>query len=211
VADEWLLVKKQLKTNNLKLIQSAAKKVINFMKTKKFNLIEIILTIAIVGVSLACITPLFIKGFQDNKIAVTDSYSARASQNIYVHIAQETQKTEDIYGNPYDGWKETLGNNAFIPAGKPTFEIPKGGEFIFSRPKDSKDKDIEFGNLYEISGAPDGVYGIMAKTGNNTDIKGEVRIWQSAISEAIISNDEKNKMDPNDPRLPWRKSYRTKS
>jgi hypothetical protein len=166
-------------------------------KTAKFNLMEIILTIAIVGVSLTCITPLFFRGFQDNKVAVSDSYSARASQNIYAHIARDAK--ENVLGKYTPGktsWESYFtAESPIIPVDKPTgFELNSDSEF---------GAKAELGNLYEVNGAKSGVFGIMAKTGDNNDIKGEVRIWQAAVSkvfrdkETIVSSANSAKLDDN--------------
>lgn len=141
------------------------------MKTKRspFNLIELTLAIAVVGIGVASIMALFIPAIDASRSSLIDSMTADTADTFIAYI-QSMFRID---------WENPRG----IPKEKKASAISIMDEADNRNPVSWTSTVSGFENLYELN-VDDGVYGI--KSGN--DFAVHLRIWYEDVSDFYVSN-----------------------
>ena len=151
------------------------------MKIKKYNLIEITLSIGILAIGITAIMSLFPLGLQETKGSIAENYSCEAADSMLAFIARESYNSarwNELFG--------TSGDTGEIHETKPT-----------SIATNTDGWTHEEGDIY--STGTNGVYGLKVTSGNNDDIvdfTGEVLIWKKHVENIIAAGE-------NIPTLPY--------
>ena len=128
------------------------------MRYKKYNLIEIALSIAILALGLTAIVSLFPLGFQEIGDSIGETYSSLVADSMMAYVSREA----------YSDW------NALdtIPTSKSSTVLDNTSGW----------SKLE-GDIYD-PGEGNGIYGLMLTSGSNssiTDFTGEALLWKSKI------------------------------
>ncbi len=147
------------------------------MKTKsdskaRFNMIELVLSVAILAVCVIGIAALFLVGMKNNVSSISENSAAQTSHNMYSYITQNA-----LSQTSSADWQEYF---ASIPNNKSTDITKIQGNVTFAQAP-------EFGNIYKIgetedeqnNNAASGIYGITFKTGENQDVRGVAQVWKT--------------------------------
>lgn len=138
------------------------------MKTKRsaFNLIELTLAIAVVGIGIASVMALFIPAIDASRSSLIDIMTAETADTFTAYIQSAFRIN----------WE-----NSGIPKEKQASAISIMDRADNRNPASWTSTVSGFDNLYELSAA-DGVYGI--KSGN--DFAVHLRIWYEEISDFYV-------------------------
>ena len=165
---------------------------------KFFNLVEVTLAIAVVGIGIAGVMSLFPVGFQASRDAIGDNYAATAAEQFISLIARKANDpTLDDPVDPGDDplkdfWDENIvgaiGTSIPDSGGDPllsTFPLALGG---------ATNAPVLEGNIYPSSDA--GVFRIKGGNANVTDFYATIRIWKSQVQDVWI-------FSQNSPPIPY--------
>jgi hypothetical protein len=128
------------------------------MRYKKYNLIEIALSIAILALGLTAIVSLFPLGFQEIGDSIGETYSSMAADSMIAYVAREA----------YSDW--TILDN--VPTAEPSTVLTSTTGWT----------KLE-GDIYDPDEGP-GIYGLMLTSGDDnsiTDFTGEALLWKSKV------------------------------
>ncbi len=135
------------------------------MKIKRYNLIEITLSIAILAVGITAIMSLFPLGFNETKDSIAENYSCEAADSMLAFIARESFNSST--------WNTLfVTDGGEIPDSRPTSVLTNTNGWIH-----------EEGDIF--STANNGVFGlkVSSNSGEITDFTGEVLIWKTKVKD----------------------------
>jgi hypothetical protein len=144
------------------------------MKCKRYNLIEIALSIAILALGLTAIVSLFPLGFQEIGDSIGETYSSMAADSMIAYVAREAYRDWDI-----------IEDNDNVPTSKPN--ITDTGILDPGAWEDAAEGDIYV--ITDENATPsttNGIYGLMLTSGDDnsiTDFTGEALLWKSKIQD----------------------------
>jgi type II secretory pathway pseudopilin PulG len=132
---------------------------------KMFNMIEVVLSIAVVGIGIAGIMAMFPVGIQASQDAVADNYAADAADQFLTFFEYNFKKTWPSSSSPTLPNKTESDSNGTPPTG------PITGTAVL-------------GNIYDLtSGTSKGVYGIKMASGTTTDFEAHAKVYYSLIDD----------------------------
>lgn len=141
---------------------------------KFFNMIELTLAIAVVGIGMVSIMSLFPVGVNASRDAVGDNYAADSVEQILVYIAAECQRdwtsyisTSGILGNITDN-APPIPDTATSTSAWPS---PIVGTNLFT----------------PVNALGANIYGIQQPAFGNPDFTAHIRIWKAQITNMTIA------------------------
>lgn len=140
---------------------------------KFFNMIEVTLAIAVVGLGMTGIMALFPVGFQSSRDAIGDNYSADAGEQFlsYLCRACQTDWTTMIHNGTTSGT---------IPESYAT------GTDLNTLAKNTDLWTPVAGNIFTVDGSPSDVFGIKQPATGNPDFTAHIKVWKSQITNMNI-------------------------
>jgi hypothetical protein len=149
---------------------------------KFFNMIEVTLAIAVVGLGMTAIMGLFPVGFQASRNAIGDNYSANAAEQFMAYIARKCNDPTVIATKT--AWDSLI---SWDQLGTPNnFADDVDGSISITIPT-AADEDSNFsltaveGNIYpHLTNTQ--LYWIKSGSSTVTDFYAAVRIWRSQIT-----------------------------
>ncbi len=144
------------------------------LRKKMFSIIEIALAIGILAIGMVAIMAVFPVALKEDNESVVQKYSPIISESVFAYIAQVSKHESDwsASGIIYD-----------LPSAKP---IRDADSTISSSNLEATDVE----NIYEVDNAEgehiSGVYAATIKSGDHTDIAGEVLIWKSNLKKVYF-------------------------
>lgn len=133
---------------------------------QRFNLVEITLAMAVIGMGVAGVMALMQLGMTSSKNAIGDNYAAEAADQFVTYV----------YGISADATAWNAGGLTAIPGAKPA-DNAEGG---------ATPTDIPNTNL--ISSDVPGLYWCTQGSGDVTDFEAAIRIWQTQITGVYFSD-----------------------
>ena len=151
------------------------------MIIKKFNLIEIALSLGILAIGLTAIVSLFPLGFQEIRDSIGENYSSEAADSMLAYIARESYKDWDPL---FDGNGDGSGANCLIPSDDSKPVIASSGTLDPSSWGTAVEGDIF--SITDPNATPsttNGIFGlkVMSGDGSISDFTGEVLLWKSNV------------------------------
>ena len=125
------------------------------MRKKKYNLIEIALSIAILAIGVTSIVTLFPVGLQQINDSIAENYSSLSSDSMLAYIAREAYSDWNILDT--------------IPTSKPGSILTNTNGWTLLE-----------GDIYDCN-VGSGIFGLKIITNNITDFTGEALLWKSQI------------------------------
>lgn len=145
---------------------------------KNYNLVELAISIAIVGIGISSIMSLFSVGLEATRDAIGENYSSCAANQFLIYIARNCNNPGKNFGSgARDFWEEYI-----YPA--PSSEIPE------TIPSEADENSATFsttaveGGIYS-SDYP-GLYRIAQGSSSVRDFWATIRIWKSTIKNMYI-------------------------
>jgi len=147
-------------------------------KYNQFNIIEIVLAIAILAIGITGIMTLFPLGFQEVRYSVGLNYTSEAADSMFAYIARSA-----LGGQWTNLFGDAVGSGADIPTDKPTVAADST-----MTPADWTDNPE--GDIYEPGADNDGIYGIIVRSRDIIDFSAEMLIWKSQITNVTINGND---------------------
>jgi len=143
---------------------------------KFFNMIEVTLAIAVVGLGMAGIMSLFPVGVQASRDAIGDNYSADSVEQMLAYMAAACQSSWTTYISS-DG---TTGNIKEYAAVSPIADTDTTPPVLADRIGDT--------NLFNTAiGSGKDVFCIRQPATGNPDFAAHIRIWKAKITNMTIA------------------------
>jgi type II secretory pathway pseudopilin PulG len=141
---------------------------------KFFNMIEVTLAIAVVGLGMTAIMALFPVGINASRDAIAENYAADCAEQFIAYIERECKKTPT-------SWASIIQSSAFY-----TLEITSGSSF-FDQAIESGFVSVggQEGNIYSTSNPS--IYRITQGSTICTDFDAVVRIWKTPVISTLYS------------------------
>ena len=136
---------------------------------RPFNLIEIVLAMAIVGVGVASVIGMFPVAIQASKDSIAENYSADAADQMLAQIERMAAKDWTIVNSLPDS--TTVSNPSSVSYANWT-QTQTTGTNIYDTNTGTADLNIS-----------NGILGILQKTGSNVDFAGHIKIWKSHVTK----------------------------
>jgi len=152
-----------------------------------FNMVEIALALAIIGIGIAGIMSLFPVGFNATRDSIGDNFSADAADQ-FLHWINATVTKNDT------NWDNYVGDSGKITISKPSIDTPapNGTEDLFTTwfvPANNESGT----NIYTMntSGAGyDQTFGVVQQSGDGViDCAAVIRIWKSPIQASVFEGE----------------------
>ncbi len=155
---------------------------------KFFNMIEVTLAIAVVGLGMAGIMSLFPVGFQASRDAIGDNYASNAAEQFMAFIARKCNDPTIIEVGPpsKDFWEKYIGWDHDTPTDF-SDDLDIDGSFTTSPPTPISEESncimpVE-GNIYRHTDlTKTQIYAIKVGSSTVTDFNATVRIWRSKLT-----------------------------
>lgn len=137
------------------------------MRRNFFNMVEVALALAVIGIGLAGIMSLFPVGIQSSRDAISESYAANAGEQMLRYFQNLSRYN----------WSAMTS----LPTSKPA---DRGSAFWKTDDWGVAIKD----NIYNPP--VNGIFGVKQGlvTGNNYDFVGEIRVWKTPIEFEYLKN-----------------------
>ena len=135
-----------------------------------FNMVEIALALAVIGIGIAGVMSLFPVGFNSIRDAMAESYGADMAEEFLAQISQECKRD-------WTTWINTADNNGIIQNPAQTDmssdwnSVTEGAQLI--------------GDIYYTS--KQDVFLIKRKTGNIVDFEAHIQIYKSPITNLNVA------------------------
>jgi hypothetical protein len=142
---------------------------------KFFNMIEVTLAIAVVGLGMAGIMALFPVGFQSSRDAIGDNYAADTAEQVLSYLASACQTN----------WTTMISSDGTAGTGS----IPEGyasGTSVSSLPTSTDLWTQVFGNIFKVDLSTLDVFGIKQPATGNPDFTAHIKVWKSQITNMNI-------------------------
>ncbi len=158
---------------------------------KFFNLVEVTLAIAVVGIGVAGVMSLFPVGFQASRDAIGDNYAADAAEQFISYISRKcNDPTKNYSSSTQSFW------DCFITDDKDTIDDLSDdvdGILTSTKPTAANETAASWettpieGNIYPTNPIGTGqLYRIKAGTASVTDFHATVRIWRSQVKNVWL-------------------------
>ncbi|HBC85408.1 MAG TPA: hypothetical protein DCZ94_00485 [Lentisphaeria bacterium] len=160
---------------------------------KLFNLVEVTLAIAVVGIGIAGVMSLFPVGFQASRDAIGDNYASCAAEQFISFFSRKCNDPTDL-GSGKDFWETYI---SWDNGTASNFADDVAGSILTTIPTAADETAITFsttaveGNIYPDSNASPNpqLYRIKAGSSLVIDFHATVRIWRSQLNGLWIFED----------------------